>query len=218
MLVFNALQLALLGYTAWLAATRMRVVLFRLRADATPLARAMVRLIRAGDVVTARAIARAAAPSAFSDVVSPVLEGGDARALRARVDETYADVEHELERGVSALRSIASIAVAAGFCGATVHMATFIADDMITSGIHLGALDGAMSTMAVGVATAFLSLTAHRILKRARRDIATDVDRAVGLVEAASGATLDGDSAATTSHGDAEVVRNRRDRAMSQPA
>ncbi|MCC7537423.1 MAG: MotA/TolQ/ExbB proton channel family protein [Deltaproteobacteria bacterium] len=221
MILFNVLQVALLGYAAWLCVDRMREVQLRLRVDAKPLARAIADRLLAGDPATARAIADATGTSAFGRVVAPLLAGHDAKIARAEVDEAFADVEADLERGVLALRSIGSIAVAAGFCGAALHMGSFLADHAEAAALDLGALEGAMSTMALGIATAFPALAGHRILKRARHDIAQDVDYSVSIVEAATRGERPARRAALLDLDDDDddaSPRNRRPRGMSQDA
>lgn len=213
MLIFNALQSALAAYVLWLAASRMRHVQLRLRIDAMPLGRAVARRVRAGELAAARAIVAASAPSAFQRVASPLLAGAPPAEAEALVDEAYADVEVELERGIFALRALASIAVAAGFCGAAFAMASFVPPAAAAGTFHGGALEGAMGTMALGLLAAFPALSAHRILRRARVDIAADVDRAVAEVEAATRAARE-----PADPGDEGEARNQRRAALSQDA
>ena len=131
-----------------------------------------------------------------SSPLGQVLAAGIARARRGRslmkeaMTEAIAAVSHDLERHLTALGIIASIAPLLGLLGTVVGMIQVFSALMLDGAGRPEALAGGISealiTTAAGLTVAIPSLMAHRFFLRRVDDLVVELERqAAHLVEAA---------------------------------
>lgn len=176
------LQIALSSFVLVLAARRAHALLFAAPVSEATLIREIVKALDRGDRGRARAIAVRATPAILGRAVLVCLDSPSERW------ESLEEIRAEIDRGLFALRTLASISSLLGLMSALLELARFLAGDRGLEGLVAGlaerrALERAFFSMAIGLGTALFGGYAYRLLRREAQARTAELDRVEGALE-----------------------------------
>lgn len=190
MLWFHLGQLVLLLVIVLHVARRVRALFFEAKVGVA-FERAFVSAVEAGDFDDARALVARGGQRFLPRYASAYLDGCAESPLAARLlpDEVVGDLCHEAFDGLRSLRSLASMSSAAGFLGATIELLWLWGGEHGIEGLLAGAVEteaaeGAMFSVALGIAGATIALSALQKLKAQAQSLVRDLRRFGTAVQA----------------------------------
>jgi hypothetical protein len=188
--LFHIAQLAFLLAVVALVVERVRTLSFVSALDAASFRRALSALVRADHLDRATALVRDARPAWVAEVVWPLFDPESPSREDRRIDleDGLMAVEARAVRGMRILRISASIASALGFIGAASEIHGIYSGDHGILGLQAGlvenlALDHAVVSIALGIATSSLALGAWSLLKNVAKHRIAECRRVVAALE-----------------------------------
>jgi hypothetical protein len=192
--LLHGLQLLLLLGVAALVIERVRTLSYRAALDAGPFRRALVRLIRAGQLERAEQLVAAARPAWVAETIWPLFdpEHDDDERL-VDVDDRLLQLRADAAQGLRTVRIAASIASALGFIGAAIELWWVFHGDHGLLRLEAGlvesiGLNRAVLSIALGMAASSLGLGTFGALRGVARELVADARRLVVAVEEAMAA------------------------------
>ena len=172
MTLYNVLQLGLAGVVIYVVAERARTLLYRAALERGAYLRVLAGALESGDMHAARGLSAAARPAWIAELASAALcEEQPADERVASMEELLSDLRDDAVRRLGALRALASVATSFGLLGAVLELIRYLGGDHGLAGLQAGlpqklGLERVLVTVTLGVVTAVLALTAHRLFKR----------------------------------------------------
>ncbi|MEM1416052.1 MAG: hypothetical protein AAGH15_14185 [Myxococcota bacterium] len=190
MTAYHLLQAILFAGMLAVAVRRTRELLWRgARVEARPFTSALRGALRAGNAARARALAEGAGNAWLGRIARLAFEARDARLdVGALVDEEILELRHAVSRSPRQLRALASLASVAGLLGACGELLWLLGGDHGLKALQAGlveamATNGALLSLAMGMATASVALAARAGLAREGRTLLADGQRLAASLE-----------------------------------
>ncbi|MBK8169303.1 MAG: MotA/TolQ/ExbB proton channel family protein [Sandaracinaceae bacterium] len=173
MTLYQSGQMVLAAVACGFIAQRVRVLWFRAPLDAKPIVAKMEELIQRRAFDELRAFAAKLGDASWIGIVirraaqhAPKLDD-----VENAVDETLMDLKQEALKGLLTLRVLTSLATTAGLLGAVLELTRGATKDTSLASLEAGlfarlAFSNAMSSMALGIATAIVCGVSLRMFRR----------------------------------------------------
>jgi hypothetical protein len=176
--VVLAAQLLLSVAAVALVAERVRWLLYRAPLDTSVFLAALGRALEDRDEAGARAMAERGRPAAVAEIATHVLSGA------GELDEVRAELSDRIMARLFAVKVVGRVGTALGFLGAILWLIWMMSGDHGLLALKAGlvekiAVEGALLSMTLGVATSVFCMAALSILRRAAVALVKDVDRTI---------------------------------------
>jgi biopolymer transport protein ExbB/TolQ len=188
--LFNIVQLVLALGALVMIAERLGAILFRVRIDTPRYLGALRDRLDAGEIHSARRLAEAGRPAWAAELVHAVLKAeSEGESLEFAAAETLSLLDAEAGKRLYAIHGIARIASPFALMGVILQLAEGFAGRGSLSSLQAGlvesqALEHALVTLMIGLATTTVCFVAAAMLRRQVRAALREPERALATLEA----------------------------------